>query len=605
MKQMRHILYLLPVAMLLAACTQDELTDNGQGTPLPEPVPLTLTAAIGDAVAIPTTRGTVDNSWDGDEVIHVQIASNKDAGFTSESAIGWASIEPILYTVGTDGSLTLKDPTKQVYWQATDETLYIRAWCAGTGEDYTDIPMLDKVWRTPTDQSTSEALQQADFLFAYRSMTFEEHTVNAGLEFSHLTSKITINLANSGYLENKEVGVSLVSVYTGAEVWSIEGVFEGSGSNLALEEQSIGGLVTSITPCKLSSANENYYASYEAIVIPQGVNNMYKGIQVKLGNAIYQWQMSISNNLGMQSGSEYTFNITVKEEGLSVTTEQSIDWNTGSTGSGSVTLPTTYDITANDGARTLNLNDGDVVNITGDATISTTGNYYTFNISEGNTATVNLNGVELNWSGTQNYDCYAFSIDGGGTIIFNLCGKENTIQGFYNGIRGIWDGTAGNIHIIGPGTLNIKGTNVYGGIVTDKTKEIRIENAAVNMDYQYSSGDYPGAAIGSGSGEECGDITISNSAISIDIATTLQDGTLTADNWFGAAIGAGRNGACGNINITLQEGQTQAQFLEGISVQHTTLNVALDDEQKVGKGVYSQSCGVVTWLDSDGTEITE
>lgn len=105
-----------------------------------------------------------------------------------------------------------------------------------------------------------------------------------------------------------------------------------------MEKQSIGGLVTSITPCKLSFANENYYASYEAIVIPQMVNNANKGIQVKVDNAIYQWQMSISNSQGMQSGSEYTFNITVKEEGLSVTTEQSIGWNTGSTGSGSVTV---------------------------------------------------------------------------------------------------------------------------------------------------------------------------------------------------------------------------------------------------------------------------
>lgn len=153
--------------------------------------------------------------------------------------------------------------------------------------------------------------------------------------------------------------------------------------------------------------------------------------------------------------------------------------------------------------------------------------------------------------------------------------------------------------------MNIKGSNVCGGIVTDKTKEIRIKNATVNMDYQYYSGGYPGAAIGSGSGEACGDITISNSAISIKIATTLQDGTLTANNWFGAAIGAGRNSTCENITITLQEGQTQAQFLGGISVQHTELNAALTDEQKVGKGVYGKSCSTVTWLNADGSAATE
>lgn len=262
-------------------------------------------------------------------------------------------------------------------------------------------------------------------------------------------------------------------------------------------------------------------------------------------------------------------------------------------------------ITPSDGSQTLNLTDGDVVNIEGDATITTSGNYYTFNISEGNTATVNLNGVKLNWSGNINNGIRAFSIDGGGTIVFNLCGKENTIQNFYYGIRGNDGETAANIHIVGSGTLNINGSNVCGGIVTDKTKEIRIENATVNMDYQYWSGGIYGAAIGSGSGEECGDIMISNSAISIKIATTLQDGTLTANKWFGAAIGAGYGSTCGNITITLQEGQTQAQFLGDISVQHTGLKVALTNEQKVGKGVYGQSCSAVTWLNADGSAATE
>lgn len=52
MNRMRHILFFLPVAILLAACTQDELTDR-TGETLPEPIPLQLTAAIGEAVATP------------------------------------------------------------------------------------------------------------------------------------------------------------------------------------------------------------------------------------------------------------------------------------------------------------------------------------------------------------------------------------------------------------------------------------------------------------------------------------------------------------------------------------------------------------------------
>lgn len=385
----RHRLFnsiVLPATLLLAACTQDELTDR-TGEALPEPIPLQLTAAIGEAVATPVktaTRGTVDNSWDGDEVIHVQIASDKDAGFTSESEIDWANIEPILYTVDTDGPMKLKDPTKQVYWQTTSETLYIRAWCAGTGEDYTDIPMPGNsyTWSTPKDQSTSEALKQADFLFAYRNMTFEERTVNAGLTFSHLTSRITINLKNSDYLKQYDpakVSVSLVTTQILDEGWYYERSFKGSGNGLYLEEKVVGNTIATITPFKLPFTNEDYYASYEAIVIPQVVTGMYKGIQVKVDKATYQWAMELSDRATqLKSGMEYTFDITVKEVGLEVSAGSSIDWtDKGTTGTGSVTLPIEIDlsqatdaITIDDDKAYLLTGSGSYpVTIKGDATV--------------------------------------------------------------------------------------------------------------------------------------------------------------------------------------------------------------------------------------------
>lgn len=248
--------------------------------------------------------------------------------------------------------------------------------------------------------------------------------------------------------------------------------------------------------------------------------------------------------------------------------------------------------------QTLNLNDGDAVNITGNGDY-TSGNF-AINIQAGSTATVNLSNVKMKKEETNN-STPAFNINGGGTVIFNLNGTENKIDGFGRGLRGDYSGTAANIHVIGPGKLTITGQNVNGGIVTDKEKDILIKDATIVMEYEYASGTTPNAAIGSGSTEECGDITIINSDISIKIATTFQDDDQTVDNWFGAAIGPGRRGICGNISITLQKEQTQTQFLNGISVRHTTLNAELTDEQKVGKGLFSQSCGTVTWLNADGT----
>lgn len=303
---MRHILYLLPVAMLLAACTQDELSDNGQGTPLPEPIPLTLTAAIGDAVAIPTTRATtLDGQWPDGGTVYVQI---------SETEAGLDNAEVLEYTVDADGKLTPPADAETIYWTHNDQKFYVRAWYPGGRTDYTDIPKADNVWTVGSDQSTEENLAKDDFLYAYKQLAYGSQPYT--LVFKHLMSKITINIVNNDYLKQYDpakVGVSLVSVHSdiGSEIWIMEGVFKGSGSNLALEEPVATQVTTSsITPCKLSSADGNYYASYEAIVIPQMINSV-RGIQVKVGNAIYQWQKRFPNDLGysyMQSGSEYTYN---------------------------------------------------------------------------------------------------------------------------------------------------------------------------------------------------------------------------------------------------------------------------------------------------------
>lgn len=508
MNRMRHILFFLPMAMLLAACTQDELTDR-TGEALPEPIPLQLTATIGEAVATPATRGTVDNSWDGGEVIHVQVASNKDAGFTSEAAIDWANIEPVLYTIGTNGSLTLKDPTKQVYWQATSETLYIRAWCAGTGEKYTDTPMPGNsyTWRTPKDQSTSDALKQADFLFAYRSMTFEERTVNYGLDFSHLTSKITINLKNSDYLKQYDpakVSVSLVTTDGNPQAWYFEGSFKGSGSGLYLFEKTAGNVITTITPFELSSTDEDYYASYEAIVIPQDIGSD-KGIRVSVDKTTYQWAMELSDGAAqLESGKEYTFDITVKEQGLEVSAGSSIDWSEGSSGSGSVTLPIEIDLSKATGDITINDEKAYLLTGTGSCPVKISGD-----------ATVILQGVSLSTS-TGN----AISVESGNPTI-HVKGTNNSVTG---NNAGIYVAENSTVTITGDSRddqLTAKGGNGgcgIGGYIQDYVNSYACGNISITNVTVYaqgskeSMGSYaPG--MGSVGNATCGTITIDNATV--------------------------------------------------------------------------------------------
>lgn len=330
MNKMKHILLFLPVVMLLAACTQDELTDNGQGTPLPERIPLQLTASIGEAVATPATRATtVDGQWPDkeDNIVYVQIAKN-------EAELD--GVEVLKYTVDANGNLTPPSDVEIIYWENTTQTFYIRAWYPGGRTDWNDTPKEDIQWTAGIDQSTEADLAKDDFLYAYQTLTFS--TQPHKLDFKHLMSKITINLVSSDYLMQyapEKVSVSLSYADLVAPPWYYIGNFSGNGSGLELGYAS-GKLRHSITPLTLSVPNMGYYASYKAIVIPQGLNN--KTIEVEVGNAQYKWSMNLP--IEMKSGHEYTFNITVGAKGLQVQIDTSIGWGAdGANGSGSVTLP--------------------------------------------------------------------------------------------------------------------------------------------------------------------------------------------------------------------------------------------------------------------------
>ena len=63
-----------------------------------------------------------------------------------------------------------------------------------------------------------------------------------------------------------------------------------------------------------------------------------KYIEVKVGSAVYQWELSIPD-IRFYSGRHYTCDITIKAAGLDVQVAQSLTWTDGNSGSGSVALP--------------------------------------------------------------------------------------------------------------------------------------------------------------------------------------------------------------------------------------------------------------------------
>ena len=569
----------LAALFALAACTQDDPISPTGG--VEGASPLHFTASIG-----PATRATTDGSWKGNEYLQVQIVDNYTSGTPQ-----WSDGTQQTYTVTVGGVMTKIEGT-EAYWQANGEVKAIRAWYDADNSSATTLSDNQSV---KTDQS-GDGYTQSDFLFAQRIAEFTElREKDIDMTFYHQVAKVKVNILKG---DETPAGLSVTGLTIGGIATS--GTFTapalGGTTTTPLGTWSVTEQNQNITPHAVTATGGNTLAAYEALVIPQTVSGNARLFTIA-ANGYSDFVYTSTEAITWQSGMEYTYNITIKGSELEVSTSQSIGWTEGSTGSGSVTF---IDITPSNENQTLALKNGDVVNINGNGT-TTTGNF-TLNISTGNTATINLNNINMQQEVSPLAPTnYAFTIDGGGSLVFRLNG-ENTIDGFTAGIScplAVAGSTAADISIIGPGTLNIKGSNVYAGIVTGSNKNITIEDATLNLDYHFQGGAGAGAAIGSGPQRICGDITITRSDISIKVESSVND---SQESWYGAAIGTGRHGECGNINITLKEGQDKDTFLDNIRVEHQSYG-SLTDEQKVGAGLYSLGCGTVTWYDSNGNKI--
>lgn len=328
----------LMAALTLASCSQEELADNGQDTSLPYgKYPLELTAAIGEAVATPATRGTVHGTWpDGYDYSYLRIASSID--YPEENKIDWYDyyLYSATYRIYEDGTMVIDyygthDP---IYWKRSDEKIYIYAYSwANFPDERNTYP--HEVYE---DQREEFKFNESDYLFAYAALTFGgDNTLN----FRHLPAKVTINLMRSDYLDAQDLEDVEVMLATKGEQWYVEGNFIGtSPKEITLFEAK--GLKQSkeIIPYKNPDQTDGgIYATYEAVVIPQTITGTGKTIQIKVGETTYAYTIECEKGK-YSSGEEWIYNITVDAKGLNVSVGESIGWGMdGATGNGEVELP--------------------------------------------------------------------------------------------------------------------------------------------------------------------------------------------------------------------------------------------------------------------------
>ena len=316
--------------LLLAGCTQDKPADTSQGEMLPEgKYPMTFTVTGLEATA--TTRVTADGKWDDNEEVAVKIRDEVKKYVTTS------------YDKST--KLNAVEGVIPFYWQSTNDTKQVSAWYLGTGYQST----LPTEWSVSVNQNDNDdGYQKSDFLYAPEAGIDFQGTNS--LTFYHQTAKLVVNIRNYG-VANDDENISTVTINAVKE-----GIFqaEASGNHRLSAKTGTGVTSADITFQKLIPQNtdvvfkdgekgETALASYQALVIPQTVNNTAITINMK-GYSPFKYVINTSSvPTEWESGMQYTYNLTIKGEKVTVTvTSTEMTWgdgdNGGSGGNGSVEI---------------------------------------------------------------------------------------------------------------------------------------------------------------------------------------------------------------------------------------------------------------------------
>ena len=430
---MRHRLFILAATALLfalAACTQDELAGDNR---LPEgeyPVVIRATGLSVEAtpLAAPSTRAAVDGDWQGVTSVALKMGD---------------AVKEYTVTASTDfKSATLSRENDPHYWTSRDP-ITVSAWWPFDNADITQMPAV----KVAEDQSKLADFQKSDFISAEnRKVEFN----NPALEFTHRTARMAIELKpGTGFTSVAGATVSLVSL------------------------SAYNGNPTAI---KTYNASGN---TYEALAAPQTVAAGNPFVRVELGGGTFYFRPQ--NNVVLEAGSRYKYTVKVNATGLTLEGCTIGDWADGGGESGAAELGYIYD----SNTKTYTVYNADGLLAWNEAAQKDRSINCTL------TADIDLTGKDWSPIGTNFYNSYTGTFDGGGHTIMGLTvttndqyvglfgrlGKAGTVKnvvmdgiqitcnhrlGYAGGVAGFsWGGTIENCSVSG----SVSGTICAGGVV--------------------------------------------------------------------------------------------------------------------------------------------
>ena len=392
------------IALLLglAACTQDELTDDNR---LPEgeyPVVIRATGLSVEATpqAAPSTRAAVDGDWQGVTSVALKMGD---------------AVKEYTVTASTDfKSATLSRENDPYYWTSRDP-ITVSAWWPFNNANITQMPAV----KVAEDQSKLADFQNSDFISAEnRKVEFNNPT----LEFTHRTARVTIELKpGTGFTSVAGATVSLVSLSA------------DNGNPTAIKTYNASG------------------NTYEALTAPQTVAAGKPFVKVELGGGTFYFRPQ--NNVVLEAGSRYIYTVKVNTTGLTLEGCTIGSWvDGGGEGGEAEDLGYIYD---------SNTNTYTVYNADGLMNVAELVNGGKTDINITLDKNIDLTGKDWTPIGTDYDNSYKGTFDGGGHTITGLTFTTNDE---FAGLFG-WLNRAGTVKNVVMEGVQITSNQIYGGSI--------------------------------------------------------------------------------------------------------------------------------------------
>ena len=502
-----RFLALAALALLLGACTQDELADGSRLSK--EECPIVIHATGLSVEAAPSTRASVDGDWQGVNSVALKIGDAvKEYTVTATDADGYKSA-------------TLSRENDPYYWISRNP-ITVSAWWPMDNTDITQMPVV----KVAEDQSILADFQNSDFISAEnQTVKFDDPT----LGFTHRTARVAIELKpGTGFTSVAGATVSLVSLSA------------DNGNPTAIKTYNASG------------------NTYEALTAPQTVAAGKPFVKVELGSGTFYFRPQ--NDVVLEAGNRYSYTVKVNATGLTLEGCTIGSWTDGGGESGAAedlgyiydSNTNTYTVYNADGLLAWNkaIQEDESINCTLTADIDLTGKKWTrLDTWPGYSGVFNGQGhriTGLNFSAASFGLFYFLNVSG---VIKNLQLIDVNLDGSSGGAAGMVDRNHGQIiacSVTGKLTVHSGGiTNAnYGDIIACWFDGTLIDESGcgtlVRFNYKDITSCYWGGNTGQGVLRNEGGTVV---ATKVDGATvkwqTAVDGMNTAltDNDYQWALG--------------------------------------------------------------------